>query len=199
MIGSVGTALAGLVALVLSTAAFFKLGDRSGATKNFVSMGFVRDPSSRRAGLLFGFVVGAELLVALVLIVFPPLGAALGLVLLGIFTAVLFRIKRTRPAVRCACFGSASQRPIGLSTFVRNGLLLVALLPAAVRLGSRSTLWPQWELGAVFVVTGAALEGLVLIQLTMSFEDMRTSSTLSPTRSSQSVSQSVSQSHVHSS
>jgi Methylamine utilisation protein MauE len=173
VIGLVGTALAGLVALVLSTAAFFKLGDRSGALGNFVAMGFVRDSSSRKATLLFAAVVGAELVVAVTLVVMPPVGAVLGLSLLVVFTAVLARTARTRPTVRCACFGSASQRPIGLSTFVRNALLMLALLPAIAQFGSDQTWWPRWELGSVFVGLGAALVGLLVIQLTMLLEDSR--------------------------
>ncbi len=173
MIGLVGTALAGLVALVLSTAAFFKLGDRSGALSNFVAMGFVRDSSSRKATLLFTAVVGAELVVAVTLVVMPPVGAVLGLALLVVFTAVLARTARTRPTVRCACFGSASQRPIGLSTFVRNALLTLALLPAIAQFGSDQTWWPRWELGSVFVGLGAALVGLLVIQVTMLLEDSR--------------------------
>ena len=173
MIGLVGTALAGLVALVLSTAAFFKLGDRSGSLSNFVAMGFVRDSSSRKATLLFAAVVGAELVVAVTLVVMPPVGAVLGLALLVVFTAVLARTARTRPTVRCACFGSASQRPIGLSTFARNALLMLALLPAVAQFGSSQTWWPRWELGSVFVGLGAALVGLLVIQLTMLLEDSR--------------------------
>jgi hypothetical protein len=176
VIGVVGTALAGLVALVFSTAAFFKLGDRVGAMNSFVAMGFASSPSSPSALRLFVAVVGAEIVVAVALIVVPPIGAVMAFVLLAVFTAVLAHTSRTRPTVRCACFGSASQRAIGLSTFVRNGMLMAALLPAIGVLVFDRELSPQWELGSVFVGIGAALVGLLAVQLAILFEDTRSNS-----------------------
>jgi hypothetical protein len=184
--GQCSTVLAALVALVFTTAAVLKLGDRRDAIGTFAQMGFVKDPDSRSALLLFAAVVGLELLVAVTLVVVPPIGAVFGLGMLVIFTAVLARTARTRPTVRCACFGSVSQRPIGLSTFVRNGLLMVALVPAVGRLFSGVSLRPTWGLGSVFFGAGAALVGFVVVQLATVAQDFRSRSAapLNPTSGS---------------
>jgi hypothetical protein len=173
MMGQCSTALAALVALVLATASMLKLGDRRSAKETFAAMGFVNDPASVLAQGLFAVVVGTELVTAFALIVIPPVGAIAGLILLGAFTAVLVRTAQTRPKVRCACFGSASQRPIGLSTFVRNGLLMLALVPAIAMLFTGGSSLPRWGIGSVFFGVGAALLGLVLVQLAIVAEDAR--------------------------
>jgi hypothetical protein len=169
--GQCSTVLAALVALVFTTAALLKLGDRRDAIGTFAQMGFVKDPDSRWALLLFAGVVGLELLVSVALVVVPPIGAALGLGMLVIFTAVLARTARTRPTVRCACFGSVSQRPIGLSTFVRNALLMLALVPAVGWLFAGASLRPTWGLGSVFFGAGAALASFVVVQLASLTQD----------------------------
>ena len=168
------TVLAALVATVFTTAAVLKLGDRRDAIGTFAQMGFVKDPDSRSALLLFAGVVGLELLVAVTLVVVPPIGAIFGLGMLMIFTVVLARTARTRPTVRCACFGSVSQRPIGSSTFVRNALLMLALVPAVGRLFAGASLRPTWGLGSVFFGVGAALVSFVVVQLATVAQDSRT-------------------------
>jgi hypothetical protein len=173
MMGQCATALAALVALVLATASILKLGDQRNAKETFAAMGFVNNPTSGLAQALFAVVVGAELVSAVALIMMPPVGAIAGLILLAGFTAVLVRTSRTRPKVRCACFGSAAQRPIGLSTFVRNGLLMFALVPAIAVLFTGGSRLPRWGLGSVFFGVGAALLGLVLVQLAIVAEDAR--------------------------
>jgi hypothetical protein len=164
MMGQGATALAALVALVLATAAALKVGDQRTTKETFSAMGFVRDPASG---------VGAELATAVALVAAPSLGAIAGMILLVAFTAVLLRTARTRPTVRCACFGSTSQRPIGSSTFVRNGLLILGLVPAIAMLFTGGLLHPQWGLGSIFFGVGAALLGLVLVQLAIVAEDAR--------------------------
>jgi hypothetical protein len=171
--GLCATVLAAIVALVFATAAALKLGDRPGTIEGFVAMGFVKNPSSNATLGLFVGVVGLEMAMAIALVVVPPVGAVLGLGLLGVFTAVLVRTARSRPAVRCACFGSASARPIGLATFVRNALLMVALVPAIARLFTGDKLQPSWGLGSLFFGVGAALLGFVLVQLAIAAEDTR--------------------------
>jgi hypothetical protein len=173
MMGQCATALAALVALVLATAAALKVGDQRTTKETFSAMGFVRDPASGLAQVLFVGVVGAELATAVALIAVPSLGAIAGMILLAAFTAVLLRTARTRPTVRCACFGSTSQRPIGSSTFVRNGLLILGLVPAIAMLFTGGLLHPQWGLGSIFFGVGAALLGLVLVQLAIVAEDAR--------------------------
>lgn len=167
------TALAALVALVFATAAVFKLGDKRNAIDTFSAMGFVKNSSSRFASVLFVGVVGLEFVSAVALIVVPPAGALLGLVVLGAFTVVLARTAKTRPTARCACFGSASQRPIGLSTFVRNGMLMLGLVPAVAVLLAGGSVQPQWGLGSVLFGVGAALVGVVVVQLAVVSEDAR--------------------------
>ncbi len=176
MIGLCATVLCALVALVFTTAAVLKLGDRRGAIEAFVAMGFVQNSSTRSAQLLFAGVVGLELFVAVVLVALPPVGAVLGLGVLGAFTAVLAMTARLRPKVRCACFGSASQRPIGLSTFVRNALLMLGLVPGVGLLVTNRSLQPRWGLGSVFFGAGAALVGVVGVQLAVVAEDARSRS-----------------------
>jgi hypothetical protein len=173
VIGSCATALAGLVALVFGTAGFFKLGDRAGVLNNLVAMGFTKDALAPRASLLFALVVCVEFFVAILLIVVPPIGALCGLAVLGVFTVAVAFSVRSRPTVRCACFGSASQRPVGLSTFLRNALLMLALMPAVSVLLSSRSLQPRWELGSGLVALGLALLGLVILQLAVLYEDAR--------------------------
>jgi hypothetical protein len=173
VIGMCATALAGLVALVFATAAVFKLGGQREAIQAFVAMGFVTSSSSIAARFLFFCVIGTEIAVAAALIVVPPVGAVLGFGVLGAFTVVLARTAKRHPTVRCACFGAASQRPIGLSTYVRNGLLMLGLTPGLAQLVAGRSLRPEWGIGSLFFAVGAGLGGFVLVQLVMVAEDAR--------------------------
>lgn len=173
MIGLCATALAGLVALVFATAAVFKLGGQREAVEAFVAMGFVANSTSIAARLLLFGVIGTEIAVAAALIVVPPVGSVLGVGVLGAFTFVLARTTKRHPTVQCACFGAASHRPIGLSTFVRNGLLILGLVPGLTQLVAGRSLRPEWGIGSMFFAVGAGLGGFVLVQLAIVAEDAR--------------------------
>lgn len=60
------------------------------------------------------------------------MAAVVAVVVLGVFTVLVgVRLAQGRRPV-CACFGSLSARPIGVSTLVRNGLIAAAAVVAAV-------------------------------------------------------------------
>lgn len=68
----------------------------------------------------------AEVVTAVALVTFPPLGGAAALVLLGLFTAFLTSRLRDGGTVDCACFGSARAEPLTAAALLRNGLLMAA-------------------------------------------------------------------------
>lgn len=78
--------------------------------------------------------VEAVLAVAVLLPATAVPAAAGALALLLVFTAAVLWLLRAGKRPSCACFGAASERPIGWGTVARNGVLL--LLAAAVLAGA---------------------------------------------------------------
>lgn len=75
-----------------------------------------------------------ELVVAVALVVRPPVGAFAAAALLTAFGLVLLRAMRW--GVGCACFGGAASQPAGVREAMRNaGLLALALAAAPGRPG----------------------------------------------------------------
>ena len=118
------------LAVVLAAAGIGKLRDRSGAADAFV--GFGVPPALAPA--LAVVVPLAELVVAVLLIPVATAAwaAAAALLLLVVFTgAVLLNLSRGRTPA-CNCFGSASRKPIGARTIVRNVVLMALAAFVAV-------------------------------------------------------------------
>jgi methylamine dehydrogenase accessory protein MauD len=112
------------LAVVLAAAGIGKLRDRSGARDAFVGFGVPQALAPALAVL----VPLAELVLAVLLIPVATAAwaAAAALLLLAVFTgAILLNLSRGRTPA-CNCFGSASRKPIGGGTLVRN-LVLMAL------------------------------------------------------------------------
>jgi hypothetical protein len=73
-----------------------------------------------------------ELGVAAALVLAPGVGGWAALGLLAAFTAVLARAHIRGVSGSCACFGAASEAPLGRLVFVRNGLLAAVALAAGL-------------------------------------------------------------------
>jgi len=72
-----------------------------------------------------------ELTVAAMLVVIPPWGGMAAFALLAAFTTVLVGVIRSGRVVSCACFGGASDQPVGHRTLLRNAVLMALALAAA--------------------------------------------------------------------
>jgi hypothetical protein len=70
-----------------------------------------------------------EAALAVLLLVSPANGGVVALALLAGFTA--FLVRRFDSGSGCACFGSSSTRPVGVTALVRNAALLVLAAMAA--------------------------------------------------------------------
>ena len=102
----------------------------------FAYAGFskLRNPRSTKAAMsAFGLppaisrLLGPiEVAVAVLLLVRPNVAALLAALLLVGFSGVVVRSIQRRLPVRCGCFGGSDDRPVGIDTLVRNGLLLAA-------------------------------------------------------------------------
>ena len=100
----------------------------------------------------------AELVVAVTLVVWPPVGGSAALVLLAAFTVVLVRVARSGSGARCACFGALGSAPVGWAEVVRNlGLCALAVLA----LGATRA-WPEPD--ALLVVGMALFAGSVALR-----------------------------------
>ncbi len=112
-----------LLAATLAWAALAKLKQPERTAEQFAALGL---PSAR---LLSRLVPAAELVVAVLLLVVPGWGGLAAFVLLAAFTVVLVSAAGSPEPLACACFGSASDRPIGRGAVLRNlGLMVMAAL-----------------------------------------------------------------------
>ncbi|HCT75809.1 MAG TPA: methylamine utilization protein MauE [Micromonosporaceae bacterium] len=86
-------------------------------------------------------VIGAEALCVVFLVLLPPLGYVLALLLLAAFSAGIALTIKSQRVVRCNCFGAGGKQ-LGVPHLVRNGLLgLVALVGLAA--GQLPAMGPQ--------------------------------------------------------
>jgi hypothetical protein len=99
----------------------------------------------------------AELVVALLLVARPDLGAALALALIAGFTLVVVRAVLAGSRAGCACFGSHRVEPVGPADVVRNGVLAAF---AAVATGTGRLVRPGL-VAVVAVVAALVVVGLV--------------------------------------
>lgn len=114
-----------VLAAVLGWSALAKLADVPGTRSSFEALGL------RWSRELAFLVPAAEAATAVLLVVAPRMGGAIALFLLVAFTVVLVDVLRRGLEVRCACFGSLTESPVGHRDVVRNGLLIgLALIVA---------------------------------------------------------------------
>jgi uncharacterized membrane protein YphA (DoxX/SURF4 family) len=143
---SFASAVVLLLAGVFVWAAVAKLSDRRATTRAFAGLGL---PSP---GNLAVAVPAVEIALAVILVLFPRVGAMLAAGLLISFSLLLWRAKTSNPTVRCGCFGAADDEPVTWVTFVRNGVLVGASMFAAT-------------FAAITISTSQATSGLVLKDL----------------------------------
>ena len=103
-------------------------------------------------------VPAVEVALAVILLVWPAVGASFALALLAAFTLVVIRGVLRGASTGCACFGTRRAEPVGPADVVRNGLLAAL---AALATGTRTLEWPGLPSVLVMVV-GAG--GAVAIQ-----------------------------------
>ena len=87
----------------------------------------------------------------------------LAIALTSVLAAGVAVIVRRGTRARCACFGSASERPLGRPHLARN-LGLLALLAAALACAAHSHGQPP-AAGATVAVIGGAVAGILLIRV----------------------------------
>lgn len=150
----IGSGAALLLAAVFAVAGVAKLRRPAATATTFRAL---RLPAAGAAAVA---VPVAELVVAVLLLALPALGAALAIAALVAFTGVLVAAVRGDEAVSCGCFGSAGNDPVTAADLVRNGLLVVA---AAVAVTGGAPGLPS--LPAAVAVSAAAVTGLVVVAL----------------------------------
>ena len=103
-------------------------------------------------------VPAAEVAVAATLLLRPRPGAVAAIAALAAFTAVLLGAMRRAggTAVRCGCFGSASDTEVTPVTIVRNLFLLAAATTAAATPSIRTS-------GAAVLAVGAAVSVVTVV------------------------------------
>jgi hypothetical protein len=109
-----------ILSVVFVVAAVAKLADHSGTRAALEAFG-VRRLAAPAATLLP--VVELAVAVALLPAATARWGALGALVLIGIFSLVVFRALRSGSTPDCNCFGGLAQTEVGRGTLVRNGLL----------------------------------------------------------------------------
>lgn len=148
----VAYATALVLAAVFAWAGAVKLADRRRTAATFAGLG-LPGPA-----VLAGAVPAAELVLAAGFVVVPRAAAAVSLVLLAAFTAVLVRAVRAGADVGCGCFGSARAEPVSGVEVLRNACLAGA---AVVVLAGSEPAAPGVE-AVVLVGTAVAVVAVVL-------------------------------------
>ena len=125
-LSSLGSASAIALAVIFGLAAASKLRNRDGTARSFTELGL---PAPHAAAI---GVPAVELVIALSLLLVPPIGSVAALVTLVFFTAFLAKRQSEGATAPCACFGATSTHPIGWMDLVRNvGLIALGLLALA--------------------------------------------------------------------
>ncbi len=121
-LAGLGSAL--VLAFVFSWAALAKLRDQTNTIADFASLGLPRPR------LLATVVPALEIMVAILLALWPGWGGVAAFTLLVVFTTVLATIIKSGVTAACACFGGTSSHPIGIRHLLRNGGLLCLAIAA---------------------------------------------------------------------
>ncbi len=121
------------MALVLSElfvmAGLSKLRDTAATQRSFVALGV---PA---AGFASGAVPATEIVIALLLVAVPVVGALAALTTLAFFTTFVARQLRHGVVVPCACFGAASTEPLSFQKLIDNVAMMLAAFFALLTLG----------------------------------------------------------------
>lgn len=141
--------LAVSLAATLLVAAWSKLRDRPAVVEAFDAMGLAAPE------LLSVVVPIVEIVAAGLLVTLPPVGAAVSLLVLVVFTVVLARLKDR--GIPCRCFGGGGTEPVSNVDLVRNGLLItVSLIVFLVAPDRLSPSVAEWVAGLALFGIGAA-------------------------------------------
>jgi len=133
--------------VVFAGAAAAKLAERNQFLRTLTTLPWL---SVRGARLGSVAVPTSELIVAVVLVAAPQLGAAAALAALSVFTVIVVVELLSGRDFRCGCFGGAHGQPAGWWTVARNILLSAAA-------GFVIVLRPETTLPAGLVGTGIGL------------------------------------------
>lgn len=131
-LGGVAYIVASVLAAVFVVAAVSKLRDLLVVEQQFEAMGL------RRPYLMARLVPGSEIGIAALLVLDPPVGAAVAFVALVAMTVVLLRLLRSGVTTYCACFGAASTTAaLSWREIARNAVLIaMAVLALYAERGS---------------------------------------------------------------
>jgi Methylamine utilisation protein MauE len=143
------------LALVFAVAAGAKFGRPANTVRSFEALGL-----GRLARPLAVVVPLVELALALGLVFVPEIAAAVALLLLGLFSAVLVRALMAGVEVGCGCFGGLDRHPVRALDIARNGALALAAVVA--------WRWPgpsAVDVASLVVVSLAVMAGLLLVAL----------------------------------
>jgi uncharacterized membrane protein YphA (DoxX/SURF4 family) len=113
------------MAAVFAVAAISKLRSPTSTEQEFAGLGVPRPRLLARVVPVFEIVTAATLLVA------PPAGGLLSMMLLVAFTAVITATIRSGRTVTCGCLGAMSRKPITIATAIRNLVFIAASATAA--------------------------------------------------------------------
>ncbi|MDH4148238.1 MAG: methylamine utilization protein MauE [Acidimicrobiia bacterium] len=147
----VGLVLATTLAAVFATAAVTKLADRPATARLFRALGLRR---TYPLALAVPVVEGA---VAVGLLTVPAAGAVAAIALLAAFSAFLADRLRRGFDTPCACFGSASARPLGPRHLVRNAMLAALAAGVVVMAGAQPAPARFVAVGAAFTLVAAVV------------------------------------------
>ncbi len=123
-LGGIASVMAVALAGVFAYAAYNKIIDPDRTAAEFKAL-LVPAPAT-----LARVVPVVELGVAIVLVIWPRLGATLAASLLGAFTTLLVVTVRSGRTVSCGCLGAKSGQPVTMATVARNFVLLAMAMAA---------------------------------------------------------------------
>jgi len=159
-------ALRGALALLFLGASLHKLRDRAGFRSALAGYGLLPRAALPAASALLA--AGELAIAASLLVPQTARSAALAaVVLLALYAgAMLAALGTGRRGIDCGCGGPAGARPLGPGLVVRNALLAVAALGAALPVAPRSLAW----IDAVTVAGAVAVLACLFAAAELSFE-----------------------------
>lgn len=152
-----GTATQWLLCTVLALAGLLKLSDYDRFLRTLTAVAGITPP---RARILARTIPGAELAVAVALVIAPAVGGVAAVLLLAGFSAVMVRELAAGRSFDCGCFGGAGDRAASRVTLARNAVLMAAAIGAFTLAPASPTLPAALTgaaAGAVLVLTELSL------------------------------------------
>lgn len=123
--------------------------------------------------------VPTEVLVVVLLLFMPVVGAGAAAALLATFTVLVARVVRSKRSVVCGCFGARSDAPVTSTTVARNLGLLSLCVPAAFAKPVTSLSLTGTSVVVVVLVAGSLAVGGLMIGALLDVR--RTTGSLFPT------------------